>query len=291
MTSRVEAPPDGRPLAVSPWVAAVAVAAAATVYAPIVLGLVRQWWEDPDAGYGGVVAIAAGLAVRQRRQALAAVPLAGSPAGAAAVAAAAGLYMVGMLAADVFLLRLSLIAFLAATVLFVCGAAQLRVLAAPLALLLVAVPLPSIVVTELTMPLQLAASRAAEALIGAAGVAVIRDGNILTIGGVSLEVAEACSGLRSLVTLAALTAVYASIRGLTPLVTLLLAAATVPVALAGNSLRVAFTGLLASRIGEDAARGLIHDATGWAAFLAMGLALVAIHRAVSRWTPLSRAAV
>jgi exosortase len=270
---------------VSPWVAAVAVAAAATVYAPIVIGLVRQWWEDADAGYGAVVAAAAVLALRQRWTRLAALPIDGSRAGIAAVGAAAGLYMVGMLAADVFLLRISLVAFAAATVLFVCGAPHLRTMAAPLALLLIAIPLPSIVVTELTMPLQLAASRGAAALIESAGVAVIRDGNILTIGGVSLEVAEACSGLRSLITLGALTAVYASLRGLTLWAFLVLAAATLPVALAGNSLRVAFTGLLASRIGEDAARGLVHDATGWGAFVLMCLTLVAVHRAAARWAP------
>ncbi len=292
MTARVDALPDCRPRpAVSPWVAAAAVAAAATMYAPIVLGLVRQWWEDADAGYGAIVAIAAGLAVRQRWTRISATPVAGSAWGAAAVAAAAGLYMVGMLAADVFLLRVSLVGFAAASVLFVCGPAHVRLLAAPLALLLVAIPLPSIVVTELTMPLQLAASRTAAALIELAGVAVIRDGNILTIGGVSLEVAEACSGLRSLVTLAAMTAVYASIRGLTLRLTLLLAAATVPVALAGNGMRIAFTGLLASRIGEDAARGLIHDATGWGAFALMCLVLVAIHSAVARRTPSAEATV
>jgi exosortase len=165
---------------------------------------------------------------------------------------------------------------------FVLGTAHLRVLAAPLMLLVVAIPLPSALVTELTLPLQLAASRCAAGLLQLAGVAVVRDGNVLTLNYITLEVAEACSGMRSLVTLVALIAVYAVMCGATVRRTIFLLTAAVPVAIVGNGLRVAFTGLLAARLGDGAAKGFVHDATGWIAFVLMCAAIVLVHAAAAR---------
>jgi exosortase len=167
---------------------------------------------------------------------------------------------------------------------FVCGTAHVRALAAPLVLCFAAIPLPSAVVTELTMPLQLAASQCAAGLLSTMGIDVVRDGNVLTLSYITLEVAEACSGMRSLVTLLALVAVYWGTCGASLRRALLLAAAVVPVSLAGNGLRVAATALLASRIGEDAVRGLVHDLTGFASFVVMCAALVAVHALTSRVT-------
>jgi exosortase len=166
--------------------------------------------------------------------------------------------------------------FAAGAAWFIGGAAHLRILAAPLALSVVAIPLPSALVTEVTLPLQLLASQVAAGTLGLVGVPVVRDGNVLTLSYITLEVAQACSGMRSLVTLIALVAVYGAVRELPLRRVLLLAAATVPVALAGNGLRVAFTALLASRLGADAARGFVHDATGWVAFVLMCAPLLAL---------------
>ena len=277
--------------AVWAWIAAASLTlAAATVYGPVLLGLVGQWADDSDASYGSLVALAALLAIRQRWARLRTLPAQPSRLGGAALALAATLYLVGALAADVFLLRVSLVASGAAAVLFVCGRAHLAALAAPLVLCLVAIPLPSVVITELTMPLQLMASRCAVALLDLGGVPVLREGNVLTLSHVTLEVAEACSGMRSLVTLTAVIAIFASLRGVTPLGAALLAAAALPVALAGNGARIAFTGVLASHIGEKAARGAIHDLTGWLAFVLMCGALLGVHAAASSCAALRRTA-
>jgi exosortase len=266
------------------WLAAAVVcAAAASIYAPVLTNLVRQWYEDPNAAYGFLVAGAAAVVLRERWPRVRVLPVRGSWWGTAAIATGAGLYIAGVLAADVFLVRVSCVAFGAGAVWFVCGPAHLRLLAAPLVLLLAAVPPPAALVTELTMPLQLAASQCATALLGLIGVEVARDGNVLTLSYITLEVAEACSGMRSLVTLLALVAVYWGISGAAVARVALLAAATVPVAIAGNGLRVAITAVLASRIGEDAARGPVHDATGFAAFAVMCAALAAVHLSVLRW--------
>ena len=263
-------------------VAAAACAAAATIFLPVIAGLARQWYEDPNATYGSLVVIAVVVATRQRWQRLRDAPLHGSWWGGAALAAAAALYAAATLAADVFLLRASCVVFGAAAVWFVCGAACLRVLAAPLALCVAAIPPPAALVTELTMPLQLAASSLATLLLGLGGINVVRDGNILTLSYITLEVAEACSGMRSIVTLLALVGVYAATSGAALARVLLLAAATLPVAIAGNGLRVAATAMLAAGLGESATRGLAHEMTGFATFAVMCVALATVHRAASR---------
>jgi exosortase len=288
------APPPSSPSGVRPLIwfaAAIVTIVAASLYASTIFGLAQQWYTDPNAAYGGIVAIAAAVIAARRWRSLAALPPTGSWWGAFGLCAAALVYAVGTLAADVFLLRLSLIAFLIATVWFAFGAAYLRMLAAPFMLLLVAIPLPSALVTELTLPLQLAASRCAEGLLQLAGVAVARDGNVLTLNYITLEVAEACSGMRSLVTLTALIAVYAATSEASVRRTVFLLIAAVPVAIAGNGLRVAFTGLLAARLGESAATGIVHDATGWVAFVLMCGAIVAVHAAVSRSARLTEHAI
>ena len=259
------------------WIAAAAAAAAAILYGPLLIGLARQWVNDGDAAYGAVVAVAAAFVFRERWRRVRALPLTGSPAALIFVLASALLYFAGTLAADVFLVRLSLPALAASAIWFVAGSTHLRKLAAPLALCVVAIPIPDALVTEATLPLQLVASRSAAALVSAAGVPVVRDGNVLALGSVTLEVAQACSGMRSLVTLLALVAVYAAFRELPLRRTALLALATVPVALTGNSLRVAATALLATTsLGANAARGLTHDLTGWAAFVLMCALLAAL---------------
>lgn len=270
--------------------AAAAVAAAASLYLPVATGLAKQWFEDPAAAYGFFVALAALVAARQRWGRVRSLPLAGSWWGAAALTAAALLFAVGTLAADVFLLRVSAVACGASALWLLCGAAHVRVLAAPIVLCLAAIPLPGAVVTEMTLPLQLAASQGAALSLGALGFDVVREGNLLTMQHVTLEVAEACSGMRSIVTLGALVLVYwATMRASAWRVALLLAA-TIPVALAANSLRVVATALLALEIGEDATRGLVHDATGFVAFLLMSAALVAVHAMTSRGRPRGAAA-
>jgi exosortase len=285
MTVCTAAPPGQEPSArsIGGLAGAAFIAAAASLYLPVIIGLARQWYEDPNAAYGCLVAGAAIFAIRQRRAALRAISLEGSWSGAFALAGAAALYLIGTLAADLFFLRVSLVAFCAATVWFVCGAAFVRALAVPLVLLLAAIPLPAAVVTQMTMPLQLAASQFAAGVLGAIGVDVVRDGNVLTLSYITLEVAEACSGMRSLVTLLALVAVYWGTCDAPLRRVLLLAAAALPVALAGNGLRVVFTALLASQMGVDAARGAIHDATGFVAFAVMCASLVAVHAAAARW--------
>ncbi|MGE3404054.1 MAG: exosortase/archaeosortase family protein [Vicinamibacterales bacterium] len=268
----------------------VAVAAAATLlYAPLGAGLARQWYDDPASSHGVALAIAAAVVLWRRRAALRALPVAPANAGFALLAASLILHMAGTFAGELFVLRVSALASLAACVLTLAGSAHLRLLAAPLVLLLLAIPLPATLVTSLTLPLQLFASQMAAGLLGTAGITAIREGNLITLSTVTLEVADVCSGLRSIVSLVAMIAMAKTLIDMPVRQAATLAVAAVPIAIAGNTLRVAGTGILAHLFGAGAARGLVHDLTGYAAFFAMGAALLGIYLLMTRRERPSRA--
>src|SRR5262249_33085011 len=144
----------------------------------------------------------------QRRDALRRAPLRPSSLGLVLLATGILLLLAGLLGAELFLSRVSLVFVLTGAVLFVLGWSHLRILAFPLAMLLLMIPIPSIIFNQIAFPLQLFASRVGEAAISAANIPVLREGNVLVLANTSLEVAEACSGIRSLVSLITLGLVY-----------------------------------------------------------------------------------
>jgi exosortase len=250
--------------------------AAALLYAPVLVGLVRQWWTEPTSTHGLLLVGVAALVVYRRLDRLRAVTPTPRDAGVAVAAAGLLVFAAGTVTGDVFILRVSLPIVLAGAVLALAGPAHLRLLAAPIGLLLLAIPLPAVLVTHLTMPLQLIASQVAAGVLQALQVPVLREGNLLMMERVTLEVADACSGLRSLVSLLSVAAVCGACFNMSTRRVLLLFAAAIPIAIVGNGLRVAATGLLSTVMGQAAVRGLVHDLTGYVAFIAMCAAIVAI---------------
>lgn len=248
------------------------------LYASALTGLVIQWLSSADASYGIVLAAVA-LAVFWRRRAAVSPPrdAAAAAPGAAVLAGGLFLYLIGQLGADVFVTRVSFVVVLTGLLWFLAGARAVRTMAAPLAFLLIAIPLPTLIVNTVTLPLQLVASRLGEATLSAAGVAVFRDGNLLELPSTTLEVAEACSGLRSIVSLAAIGGLLAWTERGWPRRALLVAA-TLPIAMVMNGLRIAATGLACETWGPRAAAGSWHTFSGWLTFLVSVAALIALQR-------------
>lgn len=263
-------------------------------YGEVVVRLVRQWSTDDNYSHALVVLPVAAYLIWQRRDRLAAARPEPSAAGALILGCSLALLAAGSLGAELFLARLSVVGAITGTVLFVAGRQHLRLLAFPLFLLLLCLPLPSIVFNQVTFPLQVLASRIGEAALWGAGVPVLREGNVITLAHARLEVAEACSGIRSLVSLLALAVVYGHFGDGRPWVRVVLAVVAVPVAIAVNGVRIAGTGLLAQAVGARAAEGFFHTFSGWLMFLAAFVLLVAVHRIVSlaaavRWRPVAAA--
>jgi exosortase len=182
-------------------VAAALAAAVALMYAGVLSSLVRQWSSDDNYSHGFFVLPLAAYFAWERRQALAAAVPRPSIFGLVIILGSLLVYTAGLLGAELFLTRISMIGVIAGAVLFVWGWTHFRILLFPILFLLLMVPLPSIIFNQVAFPLQLLASQAGEAVITTAGIPVLRDGNVLQLPSQTLEVAEACSGIRSLVSL------------------------------------------------------------------------------------------
>jgi exosortase len=272
------------------WPLVLVVLAGAWLYSSVVAGLVRDWFHDENYSHGFLVLPLAGYFVWERRARLRALRPRPGPVGLIVVLASLATLVAGILGAEFFLSRISLIGVIAGTVLFLAGWDWLRVLAFPIAFLLLMVPIPAIVFNQIAFPLQLFASRFGVSAIELCGVPVLREGNVIILANTTLEVAEACSGIRSLVSLLTLGLVYGYFADSRWWVRAVIAASTIPIAIVANGLRVAGTGVLAHYLGPDVAQGFFHTFSGWLVFLS-AFALVAavvhsLHHFVPEPTPL-----
>ncbi len=257
------------------------------VYAPLLPELVRDWSRGGDFSHGFLVVPAAAWLAWERRRSLVASPARPYLPGAMLLALGVGVYLLGVAGAEFFLQRASMVAFLGGWILLVWGPERARPLVFPVAFLLFMIPPPSLFWNAVSFPLQLLASRASEGIVSLVGIEAVRAGNVIHLSTCSLEVAHACSGLRSLVTLLATSAVLAE-GSLLPggprtwISRLLLFVSAIPVAVAVNALRVAGTVAAADRIGPDVASGPVHDASGLVMF-AVAIGLLLLLRRVLTW--------
>lgn len=249
-------------------------------YAPVLYGLVHQWATDQDAGHGFFVPLVAGFIAWQRRAELTSAKSPPSYWGLALVILGAAQMMLGTLGAQIFIARTALLVSLVGAVWFLGGTRTLKILAFPLFLLLFMIPLPAIIYARLTLPLQLFASSVAETLLTFAGIPVLRDGNVLELANQRLSVVEACSGIRSLLSLGFLSLIYAYFFDKKSWMRWVLLPATVPIAIAANASRVTLTGVI-SEYQPALARGFFHAMEGWVLFMVALLLLIGFHQLVN----------
>ncbi len=266
---------------VMPWAAIAWVVGLIVVcYFPVLTRLSEQWRTDDDMGHGFFVPLVAGYIAWTRRDALIQAPIRPNYLGLAVIAWGAFQLLLGTVGAELFLQRSAIIISLAGCILLVCGKEVLRILAFPLGLLLFMVPLPRIIYTQITFPLQLFATRVAEGTLSLINIPVLRDGNILELANQKLSVVEACSGIRSLLSLSFLSLVYAFFFDEKPWMRWVLLALTIPLAILANSGRVTITGIL-SEYKPELAQGFFHSAEGWVIFVIDLAMLVVVHRLVN----------
>jgi exosortase len=257
----------------------------AAAFAPVVVELARVWWSVEYYSHGFLVPMVAGwIALRLRREAPD-VPVAPDARGWWVIACAALAYLVGLAGSLLTLQGAALVLAVAGVILRLGGPGALRTLAFPVAYLLFMVPLPAAWITPVVVALQLAVSTAAVAILHWRGLPVAREGNVILLpGDQSLFVAEACSGITSMITLVPLAVflgyfVLATLRG-----RVWLALAVVPLALLANLVRVVATVLAALAWGAGAATGgTLHESAGLATFVASCLLLLAAAAGLRRW--------
>lgn len=252
-----------------------------TCYAPVLWGLVRQWASDEDVGHGFFVPVVAGYIAWKRRAQLMETKPVPSFWGLALVAFGALAMLLGTLAAQIFIARAAFLISIVGAVCFLGGTRAVKILAFPLFLLVFMLPIPAIVYARVTLPLQLFASSVAENVLSLVGIPVLRDGNVLELANQRLSVVEACSGMRSLLSLGFLALIYGYFLDRKIWMRWVLLAATIPIAIAANASRVTLTGIL-SNSRPELAQGAFHVFEGWVLFIVSLALLAGVHQVVDR---------
>ena len=264
-----------RTLLLSQAIAAIAFLA---LYWQVLAKLIHDWSRDENYSHGFLIVPIALYFIWERRESLMQAEAKPSVLGLGVIVMSLLTLMAGTLGAELFLTRVSLIGMAAGIVLLVFGTEHLRILRFPIGFLLLMIPIPGILFNQITFPLQLLASRFGELALRFMNIPVLREGNVINLANTSLEVAEACSGIRSLISLLTLGIVLGYFTDSRASVRLLIAVSTVPVAIAANALRVAGTGVAAHFVGPEAATGFLHTFSGWLMFVAASALLLAIQR-------------
>ncbi len=233
--------------------------------------MAEVWYRDPNYSHGFLVPLISGYIVYRKAGILKDTPVVPDNRGILVVLAALLLFVAASLGTESFTMRVSLVVVLAGLVLFLFGREVFRIAAFPLAYLFFMVPLPYILYDSVAFPLKLFVAKYSVLFLKTAGIVVWREGNIIMFPAIVLEVADACSGIRSLLSLLALSVAFAYFAQPSLLKRAAVIASAVPIALFVNALRVIVTGILAHYWGGRAAEGFFHEFAGMAVF---GLAVV-----------------
>lgn len=267
---KLASPSPSRSLNFSPLDAGKALAVTALVYMlfwDVLSYMASDWWNYDAYSQGMLLPpLALYIAWLQRRRILS-LPADRDWRGLLVTGAACAAYLIGKLASEFFLMRISFVVLIAGLALTFWGMPRLKALTFPILLLATMVPLPSLVFNSLAAPLQLFASDVATRMAQTWGVSIFRDGNILQLANATLGVAEACSGLNSLSALVVGSVLVGYLICNSVLGRLLVFLSAVPLAIAVNVLRVAGTAILAD-YNQEFAMGFYHSFSGWLVFVA-----------------------
>jgi len=254
------------------------------LYGRVLGAMAQQWWSDPNYGHGFLVPVFAAYILWHERSRRREVPIHTSNWGFAIMLFAIGLLILGTLGSEQFTARVSLLILISGIIVFLVGWQALRSIAFPIGYLIFMIPLPAIIYYQLTFPLQLLASRLGANGLVALGVPTVREGNLLILPNVTLEVVEACSGVRSLLSLLAVVVGYVYLAEPSTWKRCVLVALTVPIVILSNGLRLVATGVLSFFLGPGMDSGLAHSGIGLVFFGLAFLSILLVHSLLRHFT-------
>ena len=259
-------------------------AAIGMLYWPIIVPMVKQWAADDNYSHGFLVPIISLYLAYMRKNELENATV--SPCNYGIFLVVFGLLMLilGWVATEYLTMRSSLVVVIAGLVLYLLGWEIFKILLAPLCYLFLMVPLPAVLYDAAAFPLKLLVTKVSVLSMKALGIVVWQEGNILMFPNITLEVADACSGLRSIMSLLALGAAYAFVLHTKIRDRVVLIVSTLPIAIFTNCLRVIATGILAQYFGSAAAEGFFHEFAGLFVFAAAVVMFVALGSCLKRWS-------
>lgn len=239
----------------------------AAIYLPTLLDLISDWWNDSNYSHGFLIPVVSGYLLWKKREDLRQLPVAANSRGLAVVFLGMLMFVAANGGAEYFTLRVSMVVTLVGLVYYLFGSGLLRKSWFEFFFLLFMIPIPYVIYFAATFPMQLLASKITAGVLNLIGMGVVRQGNIIHIQGYSLEVAEACSGMRSLVSLLALGALYAYLSQKRFTAQVILFLSTVPIAVMANVFRVFVTSLLAYTVTDEVTKEPLHSLMGLSVFV------------------------
>jgi exosortase len=278
-------PPSGAPDRFG-WLPYASIALLVVVlYYRVAIKLVYDWSTLPDYSHGFLVPLFAAFLIWDKRKVLQTTPIRQSWFGVPLIVFSAAVLILGVYGVELFTTRMSFLFLMTGLIWTFFGWAMVRALRFPLLVLLLAIPFPAILFNQITFPLQLLASRIASEILPLLGVPTLHEGNIIELPVMKLEVAEACSGIRSLMSLFTLAVFYGYFLERTNRRRVLLALASIPIAVAANVARIVGTGLCVQYWDPEKALGFFHEFSGWVMFVISLACLYLVHRAMQLISP------
>ena len=243
------------------------------LYLPFLTKLVAEWGTNDDYSHGYFIPFLSAYFIYSIRDELRQIAVKPNNAGLFVLLAGLGQLTLGKIGSEFFLQRTSLIVVMLGLVLFFLGSKYFKKLFIPIGYLIFMVPLPAIVWNKIAFPMQLFSSYLTEQVVSSFGIPVYREGNVIHLAQTTLEVVAACSGLRSLVTMFALSGALAFLSTLSAGKKTILFLSAAPIAIFANIVRLSATALMATKIGADASQGFLHEFSGIVVFV-LGLSLL-----------------
>jgi exosortase len=237
------------------------------LYFSIVADMAIDWYRDDNYSHGFLVPLISAYFLRERWNVLKTTQVMPSNIGFVVVTLGLFQLVIASVGNELFTARSSLVVIIAGMVLCFFGTEVFKITRLPIMYLLLMVPLPYIVYNAFAFPLKMFVSWVSVSFLKMIGLTVVRDGNIIMFPAITLEVADACSGLRSLVSILALSIAYAFILPISHMKRWALILSAIVMAVFTNALRVIITGILANYWGAAAAQGLFHEFAGMAVFV------------------------
>lgn len=251
-------------------------------YFQVIARMVAHWDADPNYSHGFIVPFISAYFLWQEKERLDNIKHVPSSRGLIVLAAGLLLYVLAFLAAELFTMRISLLVCLAGVIMTSYGMEFFRAVLLPYGYLYFMIPLPYLLYDAVAFPLKLFVAKYSVITMQLIGISVLREGNIIILPNTTLEVADACSGIRSLMSLLALGVAYAHFSQRKFSRKLILVASTIPIAIFANSIRVIGTGILARYYGAAAAEGFFHEFAGLVIFAVSIVLLIALGAFLSR---------
>jgi len=262
------------------------VAVFAALYAPVFGDLATVWLGDANYSHGPLILPVIAYLVWTRRRQLAAEPLRPSNVGMAIILVSLAALLVGIAGVEFFLMRTSAVGVIAGSVVFIAGWGWLRRVLFPLALTALVIPIPPVLFYQAAFPLQVLATKFGVVALRLFDIPVLREGNVITLTHTTLEVTEACSGIRSLVSLFSLAVLYGYFTHTGAIKRTVVALSSIPIAILANGFRIAGTGLAAHYVSPSTATGFFHTFSGWAVFMTSFVMLMAVAGGLRAVSPL-----